>query len=73
MPIGMCGLLKRDTLPDADVGLRVSAGLLVAGLRFEAASGVMQYGRGSTWTPADRGDYISRQRCLDQAVGKESA
>ena len=45
VPIGMCGLLKRDTLPDADVGFAFLPDYWSQGYAFEAASGVMQYGR----------------------------
>jgi len=45
VPIGMCGLLKRDTLPDADVGFAFLPNYWSQGYASEAASGVMQYGR----------------------------
>ena len=45
VPIGMCGLLKRDTLPDADVGFAFLPSYWSQGYAFEAASGVMRYGR----------------------------
>jgi RimJ/RimL family protein N-acetyltransferase len=45
VPIGMCGLLKRDTLPDADVGFAFLPDYWSQGYAFEAASGVMTYGR----------------------------
>lgn len=45
VPIGMCGLLKRDTLPDADVGFAFLPNYWSQGYAFEAASGVMAYGR----------------------------
>ena len=45
IPIGMCGLLKRDTLPDADVGFAFLPDYWSQGYAFEAASGVMSYGR----------------------------
>jgi RimJ/RimL family protein N-acetyltransferase len=45
VPIGMCGLLKRDTLPDADVGFAFLPDYWSHGYAFEAASGVMSYGR----------------------------
>jgi len=43
--IGMCGLLKRDTLPDADIGFAFLPDYWSQGYAFEAASGVMTYGR----------------------------
>ncbi len=45
-PIGMCGLLKRDTLPDADIGFAFLPEYWSAGYAFEAADAVMNYGRG---------------------------
>ena len=45
VPIGMCGLLKRDTLPDVDVGFAFLPDYWSQGYAFEAASGVMSYGR----------------------------
>jgi RimJ/RimL family protein N-acetyltransferase len=44
-PIGICGLLKRDYLEDADVGFALLAGYRGAGFAFEAASAVMRFAR----------------------------
>jgi len=44
-PIGMCGLIKRETLPDVDVGFAFLPDYWSQGLAFEAASAVMNYGR----------------------------
>lgn len=44
-PIGICGLLKRDTLPDVDVGFALRPAFWGAGYAFEAAAGVLAYGR----------------------------
>ena len=43
--IGMCGLLKRDTLPDVDIGFAILPGYWSQGYAFEAAASVMTYGR----------------------------
>jgi RimJ/RimL family protein N-acetyltransferase len=43
--IGMCGLLKRDSLPDVDVGFAFLPGYWSQGYAFEAADAVMKYGR----------------------------
>lgn len=43
--IGMCGLIKRDTLPDVDVGFAFLPDYWSQGLAFEAGSAVMNYGR----------------------------
>jgi RimJ/RimL family protein N-acetyltransferase len=44
-PIGMCGLLKRDTLPDVDVGFAFLPAFWSQGYAFESATAVMTYGR----------------------------
>lgn len=44
-PIGMCGLLKRDTLPDVDVGFAFLPAYWRKGYAFESASAVLGYGR----------------------------
>ena len=44
-PIGMCGLLKRDTLPDPDIGFAFLPKFWMKGYAFEAAEAVIQYGK----------------------------
>lgn len=44
-PIGMCGLLKRDTLPDVDVGFAFLPAHWGKGYAFESASAVLAHGR----------------------------
>ena len=44
-PIGMCGLLKRDSLPDVDVGYAYRPPFWSNGYAFEAASAVLAHGR----------------------------
>lgn len=44
-PIGMCGLLKRDELPDPDIGFAFMPDFWGRGLAFEAAAGVMKDAR----------------------------
>lgn len=44
-PIGMCGLIKRDTLPDVDIGFAFLPAFWRNGYAFEAATAVMSYGR----------------------------
>lgn len=41
---GTCGLLKRDTLPDADVGYALLPEFRGKGYAFEAASAVLEHG-----------------------------
>jgi RimJ/RimL family protein N-acetyltransferase len=44
-PIGICGLLKRDTLPDPDIGFAFLPAFWNQGYAFEAAAAVMSHGR----------------------------
>ena len=44
-PIGMCGLVKRDTLPDADIGFAFLKRYWNEGYAFESAVAVMKYAR----------------------------
>jgi len=44
-PIGICGLLKRDTLEDVDVGFALLPAYWSKGYGFEAASAVIEDGR----------------------------
>jgi RimJ/RimL family protein N-acetyltransferase len=43
--IGMCGLLKRDTLPDADIGFAFLKRYWNEGYAYESAAAVMKYAR----------------------------
>ena len=43
--IGICGLIKRDTLPDIDIGFAFLPNLLSKGFGFEAASAILDYAR----------------------------
>ena len=43
--IGMCGLIKRDTLPDTDIGYAYLPAFWGQGYAWEAASAAMAYGR----------------------------
>lgn len=44
-PIGMCGLLKRDTLPDVDMGFAFLDNYIGQGYAHEAASAILTYAR----------------------------
>jgi RimJ/RimL family protein N-acetyltransferase len=46
-PIGICGLLKRDTLPDPDIGFAFLPAHWNQGYAFEAAAAVMDHARAS--------------------------
>ena len=45
VPIGICGLLKRDSLKDVDVGFAFLPQFWKHGYAFESAAAVMAYGR----------------------------
>lgn len=44
-PIGMCGLLKRDTLEDPDIGFAFLQKFTGNGYAFESAAAVLTYGK----------------------------
>ncbi|MEP3280367.1 MAG: GNAT family N-acetyltransferase [Stappiaceae bacterium] len=44
-PIGICGLVKRKSLPHADIGFAFLAAYCEQGYGFEAASKTIEYGR----------------------------
>lgn len=46
-PIGICGVLKRDTLPDPDIGFAFLPDYWNQGYAFEAAAAVMKHARES--------------------------
>lgn len=43
LTIGMCGLIKRDTLPDIDIGFAFLPNLISKGFGFEIASATLDY------------------------------
>jgi RimJ/RimL family protein N-acetyltransferase len=45
VPIGMCGILKRDTLPHPDIGFAFLPAYWNKGFAFESAAAVMTYAR----------------------------
>ena len=45
-PIGTCGLLKRDTLPDVDIGYALLERYRGHGYAHEAAAGMIEHARG---------------------------
>lgn len=46
-PMGLCGLVRRDTLPDVDLGFALLSEFWGQGYAFEAASEVVSYARRS--------------------------
>ncbi len=44
-PIGICGFVKRDSLPDADIGFAFLPQFERKGFAFESSDAVMNYGR----------------------------
>jgi len=46
-PLGMCGLVKRDTLPHADIGFAFLERFRNAGYALEAARGTLEHARGT--------------------------
>ena len=46
VPIGICGLVKRDFLADVDIGFALLPGFWGQGYAHEAASAVMEHGKG---------------------------
>ena len=44
-PIGMCGFVKRPSLPDVDIGYALLPQFAGQGFAFEAATAVMNYGK----------------------------
>lgn len=47
VPIGICGLVKRDFLEDVDLGFALLPGFWGQGYAYEAASAVMEHGKGA--------------------------
>jgi RimJ/RimL family protein N-acetyltransferase len=47
MPIGMCGLIRRESLPDVDIGFAFLPDYRAQGYAREAAEAVLAYGRGA--------------------------
>ncbi|HEX8638864.1 MAG TPA: GNAT family N-acetyltransferase [Pyrinomonadaceae bacterium] len=45
MPIGICGFVKRETLPEADIGFAFLPQFERKGFAFESADAVLKYGR----------------------------
>lgn len=50
-PIGICGVLKRETLPDPDIGFAFLPAYWNQGYAFESAAAVMEHARGTLKLP----------------------
>jgi protein-tyrosine-phosphatase/RimJ/RimL family protein N-acetyltransferase len=46
-PLGLCGLIRRDTLPDVDIGFALAEPFRGQGYAFEAAAATLRYARES--------------------------
>lgn len=44
-PVGLCGFVKRDTLPEPDIGFALLPQYEKKGYAFESAEAVMRYGK----------------------------
>lgn len=44
-PLGLCGLIRRDTLPDVDIGYAIRPAHFGQGYTYEAAAAVVAYAR----------------------------
>jgi RimJ/RimL family protein N-acetyltransferase/protein tyrosine phosphatase (PTP) superfamily phosphohydrolase (DUF442 family) len=44
-PLGLCGLIRRETLPDVDIGFALAAAFRGQGYAFEAAAATLRYAR----------------------------
>ncbi len=51
VPVGICGLIKRETLDDVDVGFSILERFWRNGYAYEAARAVMDYGKGVLGIP----------------------
>jgi RimJ/RimL family protein N-acetyltransferase len=49
--MGLCGLIKRDILPDTDIGYAISPAYWGHGYAYEAAAAVVQHARGALGLP----------------------
>lgn len=45
VPVGLCGLIRRDTLPDVDIGFALLPEFWSQGYAYEAAAAVLAHGR----------------------------
>lgn len=50
-PIGICGLIKRETLDDVDIGFSILRKFWRNGYAYEAAQAVMKYGKQTLGLP----------------------
>lgn len=50
-PIGMCGVIKRDTLPDPDIGYALLPAYWGQGYAYEAGAAVVAHARGALALP----------------------
>ena len=72
-PIGICGLIKRETLEDVDIGFAFLPAFWGRGYAFEAAAAVLAHGRNDARPAADRGDHRARTIRARSGCSKRSA
>ncbi|MBA2623288.1 MAG: GNAT family N-acetyltransferase [Chthoniobacterales bacterium] len=69
-PVGMCGLVKRETLPDVDIGYSTLRKFWGRGYAFEAAAALMKHGREQLGIPRINGftasDNVSSIKLLEK-------
>lgn len=50
-PLGLCGLIKRDSLPSVDIGYAIRPAFFAMGYTYEAAAAVLAYARDQLQLP----------------------
>jgi RimJ/RimL family protein N-acetyltransferase len=60
-PMGMCGLVKRATLPEPDIGFAFRPDYWSKGYAFESAAAVMSYAKEKLGPKPRAGDYLAGQ------------
>ena len=58
-PMGMCGLVKRATLPEPDIGFAFRPDYWSKGYAFESAAAVMSYAKEKLGPKPRAGDYLA--------------
>ena len=72
-PVGICGLLKRDTLPDVDVGFAFLSRYWSRGYAVESAAAMLDHGRRQSGAQAHGGDHRARESRLHRGARENRA